>query len=177
VRLRSRTGKLARVSTPPLPAYGDQGRIRNWFHTKPGARFLNRMTAWFKIRAPRGYGALTTRGRRSGRQRTACVRAVVSGRRAILVATGGRTCDWLPNIEAEPHVSLRLGGATLEGRGRPAAADETHDLAEAFCRKVYLFDRVSFVVNQRGIFTASRIRSFHDRWCREGSIVVVEFAT
>ena len=162
------------VSSPPLPAWGDQGAVRNWFHTKAGARFLNGQTRWFKIRAPRGYALLTTRGRRSGRQRTACVRAVVSGRRAIIVATGGRTCDWLLNIEAEPDVSVRLGAATLAGRGRLATDEETGDLTEAFCREVYLFDRVASLVNQRGVPSARRVRALHERWCSEGTIAVVE---
>lgn len=151
--------------------------MRNWFHTKAGARFLNGQTRWFNLRAPHGYAVLTTLGRRSHKQRRACVRAVVRGSRAILVATGGRTCDWFRNIEAHPHVCIRIGKTTFEAIARPAGDEEVSVLAHEFCRDVFLFDRFASVVNQRGMPTTRRIRAMHERWCTEGMIAVVDTAS
>ncbi len=167
---------MTAMTPSPLPSWGDQGRVRNWFHTKPGARFLNAQTRWFNLRAPRGYTVLTTVGRRTGTPRRACLRAVLSGQRAIIVATGGRTSDWLLNIESNPHVTMRIGRATRTGVARTVRDDEVAVLSETFSRPVYLFDRVASVVNQRGLPTNARIRALHEQWCKQGMIAMVDLS-
>jgi hypothetical protein len=72
---------------------------------------------------------------------------------------------------------MRVGTASFEGLARPATDEETDDLSGAFCREIYMFDRTSFVVNQRGMPTARRIHAFYERWCAEGTIVVVDLTT
>jgi deazaflavin-dependent oxidoreductase (nitroreductase family) len=160
-----------------LPAWGEQGRLRNWFHTKAGARFLNAQTAWFKLMAPRGYAVVTTTGRRTGRTRRSCVRAIVTNGRAIVIATGRESTDWLANLQADHNVTLRVGRRDRRGKARLSGAEEIDASSSLFCAPVYWFDRVASVVNQRGLPTARRIRLLHRQWCTEGVIVIVDFAT
>jgi deazaflavin-dependent oxidoreductase (nitroreductase family) len=131
-------------------------------------------TAWFRFACPRGYAVLTTIGRRTGRTRRSCVRAVMTGDRAILVATGGRGCAWLVNLEAHPVVELHIGRSSRRGTARLAASDVARTLTREFADPVYNWDRLASVVNQRGLPTTARIRAMHQRWCREGLMALVD---
>ncbi len=63
-----------------------------------------------------GYmGVLTTTGRRSGVQRrTPLNYAILDGSVYLLAGFGPRT-DWLRNLQAHPHVALRLPGRNIAG--------------------------------------------------------------
>ncbi len=161
-----------------LPVWGDQGRVRNWFHTKTGARFLNAQTSWFRIYAPPGWGLLATIGRRSGATRRSCVRVTTVGQRGFLVAIGGKTTDWLQNALAHPRVSLRMGYRTRTGHARrPQTEDEQAAAMRAYRETLTWFDFISSLVNQRGFPSPERIRAMHARYSKQGTMLVIDFDT
>lgn len=73
---------------------------------------------------------LTTRGRVTGREHTIEIWFAVAGGRAWLLSGGGDQADWVRNLQADPHVRLRVGewetaatarvvgGADDDGRAR-----------------------------------------------------------
>src|SRR5438105_13662154 len=90
-------------------------RKRNPFtRSAQGGRVLSAlMLPFFLVRPPAGFGVLTTTGRRTGKKRRKCVRAVRAGDRAYLVLLGpallaptgtGTTSAWLWNIR--PHLKV-----------------------------------------------------------------------
>ena len=58
---------------------------------------------------------LRTRGRRSGRWRSAPLGYVIRDGSVYCCAGFGRATDWLRNLEADPHVELILPGRTVSG--------------------------------------------------------------
>lgn len=61
---------------------------------------------------------LTTTGRTSRRLREVTVWFAVRDRRVLLLAGEGRASHWVRNLEADPRVTVRVGGAALGGRAR-----------------------------------------------------------
>jgi deazaflavin-dependent oxidoreductase (nitroreductase family) len=167
---------LVLLTSRVAAVWREQGRLRNWFHTKAGARFLNHITAWFRIYAPRGYAVLTTVGRRTGTTRRSNVRLIPSGNCAFLVAIAGQTNDWLHNLHDKPEARLRIGRRDRACRARPPR-DEVERLAAhtAYCDSLHWFDYFSSIVNQRGIPSPRRMREMHARWIDEGELFVMEF--
>lgn len=81
-----------------------------------GGRILSAMQLpWFTLMPPRGYGVLTTNGRKTGKKRRKCVRVIRTDDRVYLVSLRGPYGAWMRNIHAHPRVSLRVQGGTLEG--------------------------------------------------------------
>jgi deazaflavin-dependent oxidoreductase (nitroreductase family) len=159
----------------PLPVWGRQGRVRDWFHTKQGARFLNAQTSWFRLYTPKGFAVLSTVGRRTGKMRRTNVRLIVRGDKGFLVSIGAGSVGWLQNVRARPHVELRIGRTTRTGRARPPSDEqEVLEAIQTYCETVNWFDYVEGIVNQRGRPTAARIRSMHARWCEQGLVIVVD---
>lgn len=152
-----------------------QGRVRDWFHTRAGAKFLNLQTAWFRIAAPKGYAVLTTVGRRSGKPRRSNVRAIRRGDHIYVVSIAGRANDWFHNLDANPEARLRIGRRNRTGRARQLR-DEGERLAAraAYCDHITGFDFISSLVNQRGIPWPRRIREMHTRWFDEGELFIIE---
>ena len=64
---------------------------------------------------------VTTTGRRTGRPHTIEIWFALDGRSLYLLAGGGRTSDWVRNIEADDRVGVLLGDESLAGRGRVVA--------------------------------------------------------
>ena len=159
----------------PLPVWGYQGRVRDWFHTKPGARFLNAQTSWFRLYAPTGFAVRSPVGRRTGRGRRTNVRVNARGAQGVLGWIGGGGAGWLQNVRAGPQVELRIGRTTRTGRARPPSDEaERLEAIETYCETVNWFDYVESMVNQRGRPTSARIRSMHARWCEQGLVLVVD---
>lgn len=156
------------------PVWGSQGRIRDWFHTKAGARFLNLQTAWFKVSAPKGYAALTTVGRRTGRPRRCNVRLIIRGNRGFVVAIAGNANGWTHNLYANPNSSLRIGRRNQIGHARQLSDAEKCVARIAYCETINWFDFISALVNQRGLPNRQSIRLMHTRWFDEGEPFVVE---
>ena len=70
---------------------------------------------------------LTTRGRKSGLERTAPLVYFEDGERLVLVASNGgqaRDPQWWTNLQTDPHARVELGGAPRRVRARLARPDE-----------------------------------------------------
>ncbi len=129
----------------------------------------------FMLMPPLGYGVLTTTGRRTGRQRSKCVRAIRRGDRAYVVSIAGERAAWLKNIRADPKVSLRIRGGTFGGRAREldGASDREQAMA-AYCETVNLFDYAECALWRRGRPTRTKITDLHRGWFAEGVAVAIE---
>ena len=97
-----------------------KGHRRNPLTSTPtGGRILSAMQVpWFTVLPPRGFGVLTTIGRRSGRRRRTCVRVVRVEDTAYLTAIRGPRSGWLRNLRANRTVWLRIRGGTFAGIAR-----------------------------------------------------------
>ena len=166
---------MAASTSTPRAVWRQQGRVRDWLHTKAGAKFLNLQTAWFRISAPKGYAVLTTTGQRTGRLRHSNVRAIVRGECAFVVSIAGGANDWFHNLHTNPEAGLRIGRRNWIGRARhPRDDDERRMARAAYCDTVSWFDFISSFVNRRGIPSRQRIRELHTRWIDEGELFVME---
>lgn len=64
------------------------------------------------------YCYLTTTGRRTGRPHRIEIWYSLDGQTLYLLSGGGRSSDWVRNLEAAPEVQVELGEATHRARGR-----------------------------------------------------------
>ncbi len=151
---------------------------------RDGARLSTIMLPLFRIRTPNGYGLLTTIGRRTGKQRVKCVRAVRGGSQVFIVQLrppevaideATAVAAWVKNIRARPSVKLRLGR-----RHHPATVREPVDVSElaearlAFVEAVHLFDYGECSVHLRGWPTRRKIRDLHAYWFDTGVPLIAE---
>lgn len=153
------------------------GHRRNPFTTKlGGGRVLSAMMLpWFLLAPPAGFGVIETIGRRTGKRRRKCVRAVRRGDRVYLVSIPGPEAAWLKNIRAHARVRLRLRGGWLAGRARELVEGaELREAFDAYCGTVSSFDRREYVMHRRGRATRTRIRELHGTWFEVGTPVVIE---
>jgi deazaflavin-dependent oxidoreductase (nitroreductase family) len=137
------------------------------------------MLPFFTVRPPAGFGLLTTTGRKTGRTRRKCVRAVRNrdGSKVYVVAIAGRGTGWLGNIESNPQVSVRLNDATFAGFARPLRTQAAVQEATAiYCAPVHAFDYLECVNWRKGRPTRSKIRELHTVWCERGAPVVIELS-
>ena len=74
---------------------------------------------------------LVTTGRRSGQPREVTLWFAVADGLVVMLAGGGRGSDWVRNLEAEPRVELRAGGATIAGRARVVEGEAEDPLVRA----------------------------------------------
>jgi deazaflavin-dependent oxidoreductase (nitroreductase family) len=85
------------------------------------------------------YCYLTTTGRRTGRPHRIeiwyAAASASGGRTLYLLAGGGRSSDWVRNLEADPEVRVELGGTDHAARARvvtdPAEDEQARDLVFA----------------------------------------------
>jgi deazaflavin-dependent oxidoreductase (nitroreductase family) len=136
------------------------------------------------LRPPAGYGVLTTTGRKSGKTRRKCIRAIRRGDRAFIVQLRPpalaierpeAVSGWLWNIRANPNVSLRLGLRTYAGVAREIEDRvELQHAREAICETVHLTDYDECALHLRGLPTAKKIRALHRYWFDTGIPLVVE---
>jgi len=149
-------------------------RSRNPFlRTSTGGRVLSAlMLPHFTIRPPRGFAILTTTGRRTGKTRRKCVRAIRRGDRAYLVSI--RPTAWLKNARANPHVRLRMPGATVDAVARELRPDEAEEARAAYCDTVNAFDYMECMMWRKGRPTSAKIRELHSGWFEMGTPLVVD---
>jgi hypothetical protein len=102
----------------------------------------------FWLRPPSGYGVLTTTGRKSGKRRRRCVRAVTDGVR-------GHT-HW---------------GTAREPRD---AAERQRGMEVYSGGEVGSFERLEYRLWSQGRPTPERIRELHRSWFERGSPFVIE---
>ncbi|HWY17481.1 MAG TPA: nitroreductase family deazaflavin-dependent oxidoreductase [Solirubrobacteraceae bacterium] len=135
------------------------------------------MLPLFAVRPPAGFGLLTTTGRKTGKSRRKCVRAVRTGdgTKAYVVAIAGHRTGWLKNLEASPRVSLRSQDGTFAGVARPLVTSSDIQAATAvYCAPVHAFDYIECVNWRKGRPTRAKIRELHTIWCERGSSVAIE---
>lgn len=153
------------------------GHRRNPLTTRlGGARMLSAMMLpWFLLAPPTGFGVIETTGRRTGKRRRKCVRAIRHGNRVYLVSIPGPEAAWVKNIRTDARVRLRLPGGWFPGRARELKEDaELREAFDAYCGIVKSFDRREYVMHRRGRPTRERIRDLHRSWFEVGTPVVVE---
>jgi deazaflavin-dependent oxidoreductase (nitroreductase family) len=154
-------------------------RKRNPFtRSLQGARVLSAMQLpWFMLLPPRGFGVLTTVGRKTGRKRRRCVRAIRSGDAVYLVSIGGGRAAWLKNIRANPRVRLRVRGGTFDGVARELRDDAEKETARAvYCETLNPLDYAECRLHRGGRPTRARIEELHRKWFETGTPLVVELA-
>lgn len=141
-----------------------------------GGRLLSALKRpWFSIAPPRGYGVLTTTGRRSGRQRRKCVRAIRRGEQVYIVSIAGTEAAWFKNIQADPRVTLRIRGGTFAGRARELT--DPHEVGGALAAYAGVAGAVDYLACmnwRKGRPTRSKIEDLTRGWFAEGAPLVVE---
>jgi deazaflavin-dependent oxidoreductase (nitroreductase family) len=139
-----------------------------------GARVLSAlMLPRFLIWPPAGFGVLTTTGRRTGKARRKCIRAIRRGNHVYIVSI--RSTAWLKNIQANPEVRLRIRGGTFAGVARPVGDKAELDAAAgAYCETVNPFDYAECMMWRRGRPTRAKIRELHRSWFAQWTPLVVE---
>ena len=150
-------------------------RKHNPFLNSPtGGRLLSAlMLPRFMVRPPAGFGVLETTGRRTGKRRRKCVRAIRRGDRAYIVSI--RPTAWLKNVRANPDVRLRLRGGKFRGVVRePGDAAESQEAREAYCGTVVPFDYGECMMWRKGRPTRAKIQALHRDWFAQGTPLVVE---
>lgn len=141
-----------------------------------GGKVLSALQApLFELIPPKGFGVLTTTGRKSGRTRRKCVRAIKRGEQVYIVSIGGERAAWLKNIRADPNVSLRIRGGTFKGKARELGdSADVQRAMSAYCGTVNVFDYGECALWRKGRPTRAKITDLHEGWFREGTPVVVE---
>jgi deazaflavin-dependent oxidoreductase (nitroreductase family) len=131
---------------------------------------------WFTLVPPRGYGVLTTTGRKTGKQRRKCVRVIRRANEAYVVSIGGEQgVGWLRNIQTNPAVTIRMRGGTFVGRARVLSdAAEIGEALKVYSEPVNPVDYMACMNWRKGRPTASRIRDLTGGWLREGVPLVIE---
>jgi deazaflavin-dependent oxidoreductase (nitroreductase family) len=151
-------------------------REHNPFINSPaGGRALSAMQLpFFLVHPPRGYGVLTTKGRKTGRVRRRCIRAIRRDDMVYMVAIKGTT-QWARNALAGPAVRLRLPGGTFSGPAREVSgATESQRAKEAYCESIHRFDYLTWINWRKGRPTRAEIRELLRGWFDEGTPLVVE---
>jgi deazaflavin-dependent oxidoreductase (nitroreductase family) len=123
-------------------------------------------------------GVLTTIGRKSGRPRPRCVRAIRRGDRAFLVAIGGKETIWVKNVQTNPEVTLRVRGGHYAGIARePLDTAERQEAMDAFCNTFNLFDLAACSMHRTGAPSRSKARELHRLWFEVGFPLVIDLRT
>jgi deazaflavin-dependent oxidoreductase (nitroreductase family) len=151
-------------------------RKRNPFtRSAQGGRMLSAMQLpWFTFLPPRGFGVLTTVGRRTGKSRRRCVRAIRRGDRVYIVSIGGARAAWVKNLRANPRVRLRIRGGTFAGVARELTDAERPEAMEAYCGTINPVDYAECRLHRGGRPTPERIAELHRKWFANGLPLVVE---
>ena len=152
-------------------------RKRNPFvHSARGGRILsNLQLPAFALRPPAGYGILVTTGRRTGKTRRRCVRAVRVGEKVFIVAIKGPKTAWLQNVLANPEVRVRVRGGTYSGIAHQAEpGSEFEEGRRAYSTVASPFEYLEYTMWRKGRPSAERIAELHRRWFDEGTPLAVE---
>jgi len=153
------------VMANPLAGSRFYARLGNFF-TRP---------AWTWLSPPKGFGVLTTIGRKSGRTRRQSIRAIREGQRIVVVAMMGERAQWLKNTRSDPRVTIKLSDGTLEGIARGVVDDREREWAAAiYADTVVANDRFDYVAYEWRFPTKRKIIEAHKRWFEEGVPVIIE---
>lgn len=156
----------------PYQTYQPDRRRNLLVSTRLGGRLLSAsMLPWFTVVPPRGWGVLTTTGRRTGKTRRKCVRAIRRGDEIIIVAI--RPTAWLRNLQADPRVRVRIRGGTFAGVAHVPDGSERARATATYCQTLVPFDYAGCLMHRRGWPSRSAISALHRSWCELGVPVVV----
>ncbi|WP_433655336.1 nitroreductase family deazaflavin-dependent oxidoreductase [Nocardia sp. CA-128927] len=172
----------AKTGSAGVPA---QPRRNPFLRSAHIGRRLNQLQLpFFQVMAPKGFGVLTTTGRKTGMLRRNCVRVIRDGDKAYLVMVGPAiyrkprekaTADWLRNIRVNPGVRLRLRGGTVSGSAREF--DDPAELERArqrYCETVNAFNYAECCFHRSGWPSRQKIQGLHSHWFSAGIPVVVD---
>jgi deazaflavin-dependent oxidoreductase (nitroreductase family) len=144
------------------------------------------MLPLFWPRAPAGFAVLTTTGRRSGRRRRKCIRAIRRRDKVYVVALRPpelavkrptAASAWVWNIRANPSVRLHIGLRTYPATAREIDdANELERAREAICETVNAGDFGECLLHLRGLPTRKKIKELHRYWFDTGLPIVVELS-
>lgn len=176
---------LVRKTGPGSDRGHAQPRKGNPFtRSAAGARALNAlMLPGFTLHPPIGYGVLTTTGRRTGKTRRRCVRAIRQGNRAYIVMIRPTpeaialpwTAAWMWNIRANQSVRLRLSEGVFAGRAVELTdAQDLQTAREVYCNAVNAFDYAECAFHRSGRPTRAKIQTLHRSWFDTGIPLVVK---
>jgi deazaflavin-dependent oxidoreductase (nitroreductase family) len=152
-------------------------RTRNPFTSSArGGQLLSAVQLpFFLARPPAAYGVLTATGRKTGKRRRRCIRAVRSGETVYLVAIkGSAKTGWVRNALANPGLKLRLPGGSYSGRARLIASPERSQARQAYAETVAPFDYLTYGNWRKGWPTAPLIRDLMASWFDEGFPIAIE---
>jgi deazaflavin-dependent oxidoreductase (nitroreductase family) len=149
-----------------------------------GGRTLSAlMLPLFALRPPKGFGVLTTTGRRSGKARPKCIHVIRSSNTAYIVmirptkelVERNWASAWVLNIRAEPKVRMRMRGGTFAGVARELTDPaEIEKAADTYCAVVNPFDYIECTFHRSGRPTRAKIEELHRSWFENGIPLVVE---
>lgn len=147
--------------------------------TDTGGRLLSAsQVPWFTLLPPRGFGVLTTMGRKTGKRRRKCVRAIREGDRVYLVSLKGASGAWFRNLKANPDVKLRIRGGFFRGTAREITdPDELEHARTVYSRSLNRLDWIEYRMHRADSPTVERIRSMHEKWFHDGSPVAIDLVT
>jgi deazaflavin-dependent oxidoreductase (nitroreductase family) len=133
------------------------------------------MLPWFSLVPPSGWGALATVGRKTGKTRRRCIRAIRRGDRVVVVSIPGGRAAWLKNVRANPTVRLRIKGGAFTGVARELTTpSEIQEAMEAYCDAVNRVDYVACALHRRGWPNRAKIRRLHRTWFDQGVPLLIE---
>jgi deazaflavin-dependent oxidoreductase (nitroreductase family) len=154
---------------------------------RDGRRLSAMMLPVYAIATPPGHGLLATVGRRSGKRRRKCIRAIRRGDTAYALMLRLPTAAikdpsyvtaWVLNIRANPEVRLKLGRRTYDAIAREIAdPGELQTAREALCETVHLVDYGECDLHLRGLPRRDKIRDLHRYWFDTGVPIAVDLVT
>jgi len=166
---------VARAAAIREAARDEAPKNRRLLRSDRDGRILSAlMLPLFWPHAPAGFAILTTIGRKSGRRRPKCIRAIRRSNRVYIVALRppelaierpAAVSAWVWNIRATPNVRLRIGSRTHRGTAREI--DDPVELGragEAICGTVNASDYGECLLHLRGLPTRAKIKALH-RYC------------
>ncbi len=151
-------------------------RTRNPFTSSAtGGRVLSALQLpLFLLRPPAGYGVLATTGRKTGKTRRRCIRAIRAEDKVHIVAIKGARTGWARNALANPEVRLRIRGGTFEGVARRPEGAEVDAARRVYCESVNPFEYLEFMMWRAGRPTREEIKQLHQSWFDQGTPLVID---
>jgi deazaflavin-dependent oxidoreductase (nitroreductase family) len=167
--------------------HASKHRRHPFVRSATGGRVLSALMLPFVTTLPSaGYGVITTTGRKTGKARRKCIRAIRSDDKVYIVmlrppviatARPSAVSAWVWNIRANPNVRLRIRGGRFQGVARELEGPTELQLArEAFCETVNAVDYGECALHLRGLPTRSKIKELHRYWFDTGIPLVVDLA-
>jgi deazaflavin-dependent oxidoreductase (nitroreductase family) len=180
-------GAAARAEAIRVAAREETPKHRRLLRSDKDGRILSAlMLPLLWPHAPKGFAILTTTGRKSGKTRRKCIRAIRRGSRVYIIALRPpelaierpmAVSAWVWNIRANPNVRLHIGLRTYSGTAREIDDPvELEQAREAICETVNASDYGECLLHLRGLPTRAKITALHRYWFDTGIPLVVELS-